>query len=153
MRDLQAGHHALCICPQQNESARVCVSTIIQRMICIAFLQDDSSPIRVGWVCHFQCKSVNFWGPLGHLLATTPPKHAWITKTKSLCNKMGRSTTLSYPFVFHPHWTPLPFFDSLLSLPLFSLSSHICIHFHISPSQRLPFIATRYWLFLLSPLF
>lgn len=60
--------------------------------------------------------------------------------------QQGRSTTLRSPLVFHPHRTPLPFFDSLLSLPLFSLSSYICIHFHISPSQRLPFIETRYWL-------
>lgn len=136
------------------ERVCVCVSTTIQRMICIAILQDDSSPIRVGWVCYFQCTSVNFWGPLGHRLATIPPKTCMNhNQNKNLVQQNGKVHHIKLSFCLSSTLDTSYLFNSLLSLPLFSLSSHICIHFHISPSQRLPFIATRYWLFLLSPLF
>ena len=35
-------------------------------------------------MCLFQCASGNFWGPLGLLLPTTPPKTAWLNQNQNL---------------------------------------------------------------------
>lgn len=113
------------------EGMCVYVSAIIQRMTCIAFLQDNSSSIRVGWVCHFQCKSVNFWGPLGHLLATTPCKTCMNhNQKKNLVQQNGKVHYIKVSFCLSstPD-TSLLFWQS--SQPTFVLS--ILSHLHPLP--------------------